>query len=308
MIMLDLMHWGEKRLADAGVENARLDADLLLGVVLGWGRERLYLERETELKPEQVSAYRDLIERRAARIPLQYLTRRQEFMGLEFYVDERVLIPRADSEVLVEKVIELVKSSKAEEVSTEPKAKDILVKPKAGEASLNLKILDAATGSGALALSLAYYIPGAQVVGIDISPGALEVARLNAKRLNLEVEWREGDYLDPAAGEKWDWIVTNPPYLSPEAYWACEAEIRAEPALAFLGGEEGLDFYRRLARESAGLLRPGGKIMMEIGYDQAQAVTDILGEQGFATETYQDLAGRDRAVLGWQAAQAQRTV
>lgn len=289
MIMLGLMHWGEKRLADAGVENARLDADLLLGFVLGWGRERLYLERETEVKRQQVSAYRDLIERRAARIPLQYLTRRQEFMGLEFYVDERVLIPRADSEVLVEKVIELVKSSK-------------------GEASAKLDIVDVATGSGALALSLAHYIPQARVVGIDISPGALEVARLNAERLKLKVEWREGDFLDPAAGEKWDWIVTNPPYLSPEAYRACEPEIMAEPALAFLGGEEGLDFYRRLARESAGLLRPGGKIIMEIGYDQAQAVTDILHEHGFRTKVYQDLAGRDRVVLGWQAAQAKRIV
>ena len=292
MKTLELVRWGESRLKDARVDNARLDADLLLGFVLGWRREGLYVERETELEPVQVAEYRELIRRRAARVPLQYLLRRQEFMGLEFYVDQRVLIPRADSEILVEKLIEQVKKGLVEERGLAAEE----------EFSRTLKILDVATGSGALALSLAHFLPQAQVVGVDISAQALDVARFNAERLGLMVEWREGDFLEPAAGEKWDWIVTNPPYLSPEAYAACEAEILAEPVLAFLGGEDGLDFYRRLAREGAELLAQDGKMIMEIGWDQAAAVTDILREHGFATEVYQDLAGRDRVVLGWQAA------
>lgn len=292
MKTLELVRWGESRLKDARVDNARLDADLLLGFVLGWRRERLYVERETELEPEQVAEYRELIRRRAARVPLQYLLRRQEFMGLEFYVDQRVLIPRADSEILVEKLIEQVKKGLLEERGLAAEE----------EFSRTLKILDVATGSGALALSLAHFLPQAQVMGVDISAQALAVARFNAERLGLVVEWREGDFLEPAAGEKWDWIVTNPPYLSPEAYAACEAEILAEPVLAFLGGEDGLDFYRRLAREGAELLAQGGKMIMEIGWDQAAAVTDILRKHGFGTKVYQDLAGRDRVVLGWQAA------
>lgn len=276
MSVLELIRWGSALLDGAGVVNPRFEADLFLAAVLSLTRAELYLEFGRILTESEIKVYKEKIERRQSREPLQYILQHQEFMGLEIYVDRRVLIPRPDSEILVEKLLELLDVS---------------------EENPSPKVLDLCTGSGALAVSVAYYHPHAQVVGIDLSAAALEVAALNALRLGVQVEWRKGDFLIPANQEQWDWIITNPPYVSSKAYLECQPEIFFEPSMAFLGGADGLDFYRRLALEVTPLMKPQGKLLMEIGWDQAVQVGEIFGNQGFKTTVFPDLAGRDRVVL-----------
>lgn len=275
MKIIDELRWGETELKSKGVENPRLDADLLMGAVLDLTRDRLYLERDRVLAKEEETRFAGFIARRQAREPLQYILQRQEFMGLKFYVDERVLIPRPETEGLAIKFLESVP---------------------VGEAS-GLRVLDLCTGSGILAITTAALRPGVCVVGTDVSFGALEVARMNALRLGVAVEWRQGDFLQAARGEFWDWIVCNPPYVSEEEYAACAPEIRFEPRQAFLGGQDGLDFYRRLAIEAPPILGPGGRLLLEIGWQQAEAVCTLLQNQGLQTEVFSDLAQRDRVIL-----------
>lgn len=276
MNILEAARRGETDLKENGVEDPRFNADLLLACVLGLSRERLYLERERLLTRDEQARFKKLLRRRMAREPLQYILQKQEFMGLDFYVDQRVLIPRPDSETLVEILLEL---NQAEEYREPP------------------RILDVCTGSGALAIAIAHFLPRAYVTGIDISGEALKVACWNAERLGVNVDWREGDFLLPAAGEKWDWIVTNPPYVSQAVYAGCEPEIKYEPVLALVGGEDGLDFYRRLAQEVSPLLASRARILMEIGWDQAMAVQNLFKNSGFETKVFQDLGGRDRVIL-----------
>ena len=280
MKVLEGMHYGEARLLEKGIDNARFDADILLTEVLGLScRDRLYLDLERNLSKEEERDYRGLIIRRAEHEPLQYILKRQEFMGLSFSIDERVLIPRSDSEILVEKWLDIVRQE-------EKQGQDQLI-----------RVADLCTGSGALAISMAYYYSKAKVVGTDLSPEALDVARQNAERLGVSVQWRQGDFVTPIRGELWDFIITNPPYVSAEDYSQCALEIFREPSMAFLGGQDGLDFYRRLSEEIRPLLNPQGKVLMEIGWNQAKAVCEIFQVKGFETQVFQDLARRDRLII-----------
>ncbi|HBV86707.1 MAG TPA: peptide chain release factor N(5)-glutamine methyltransferase [Desulfosporosinus sp.] len=279
MKILDGMRWGETELLKKGIENPRFDADLLLAETLKMARDRLYIDWDRDLSEQEEADFRKAILRRSMNEPLQYILKRQEFMGLSFYVDERVLIPRADSEILVEKCLELIKRENRQ-----------------GQGRL-VKIADLCTGSGALAISIAHYYPASEVVGTDLSSGALEVAHQNAEGLGVKVEWREGDFVDSIRGEHWDLIVSNPPYVSIEDYSQCAPEIFREPSMAFIGGSDGLDFYRRLAEEARSLLNPQGKLLMEIGWDQGKDVSNIFQLKGFETHVYPDLAGRDRVIL-----------
>lgn len=273
------MRWGEARLIEKGINNARFDADMLLAWVLNVSRPQLYLEGERNLSEAEEAAYLEGIFRRAMNEPLQYILQRQEFMGLSFYVDERVLIPRADSEILVEKWLEVVKQEKSQWQDRK------------------IKVADLCTGSGALAISMAHYYPKAEVVGTDLSSEALEVARQNALSLGVAVQWRQGDFLEPILGQLWDYIITNPPYVSKEEYKQCDPEIFREPSMAFLGGQDGLDYYRRLAEGVRSILNPQGELLMEIGCDQAEAVCGLFQMRGFETQVFPDLAGRDRVIL-----------
>lgn len=277
--IIEGMRWGEAQLLEKGIENARFDADVLLAEILGVPRERLYLEVDSILSKQEEEDYRRSITRRAEHEPLQYILKRQEFMGLSFYVDERVLIPRADSEILVEKWLDIVGSEKRQGRS----------KP--------IKAADLCTGSGALAISMAYYSPSVEMVGTDLSTEALEVARQNALRLGVSVQWRQGDFVAPIRGELWDFIITNPPYVSTADYNQCAPEIFHEPSMAFLGGQDGLNFYHRLAEEIRSLLNIRGRLLMEIGWDQAEAVCSIFRRKGFETQVFPDLAGKNRVIL-----------
>ncbi len=279
MKVLEGMHWGEARLLEKGIENARFDADLLLAGVMAVPRDRLYLDWDRILSEQEEADYRGRVLRRAEHEPLQYILKCQEFMGLSFFIDERVLIPRADSELLVEKWLELIGLEERQEQER------------------LIKVVDLCTGSGALAISMAHYYPKAEVVGTDLSQDALDVARENAERLSVSVQWRQGDFVKPIEGERWDYIVTNPPYVSAEEYSQCAPEIFREPSLAFLGGQDGLDFYRRLAEETRSLLYPQGKILMEIGWKQADEVCEIFRGKGYETQVFKDLTGHDRVII-----------
>ncbi|TWH59141.1 release factor glutamine methyltransferase [Desulfitobacterium sp. LBE] len=283
MRIIEALLWGEQELNLAQVDNPRWDADLLLGHILSLRREQLYLEREQTLGPEQEAAYQQMISRRARREPLQYIVKHQEFMGLDFYVDERVLIPRADTEILVEKVLELKKEWQHS--------------ADRGGSEESPHIADLCTGSGALAISIAHYWPQAEVVGTDLSRDALDVARFNGERLGVRIQWRQGDFLAPIRGDSWDLIVSNPPYVTQAEYGELAPELAKEPRMAFLGGADGLDFYRELAGEGRSLLREKGIILVEIGWQQGNSVAELFQQQGFQTQIVQDLGGRDRVVF-----------
>ncbi|MDA8229023.1 MAG: peptide chain release factor N(5)-glutamine methyltransferase, partial [Desulfitobacterium hafniense] len=250
----------------------RYEADMLLSAVLGLKRHQLYLERERILTSNELKSFDHYLSRRECREPLQYILEQQEFMGLRFFVSKDVLIPRSDSEVLIEVLL-------------------------AQGATKGDSIADLCTGSGALAISAAYFCPGTYVVGTDISNSALEVAKLNALKIGVKIEWHQGDFIDPIKNGSWDWIITNPPYVSEKEYKQCEPEIFFEPSIALLGGKDGLDFYRRLANDAPALLNPGGVILMEIGWQQAKAVRSLFESRGMETEVFTDLGGRDRVIL-----------
>lgn len=278
--IVGLMQAGMRYLHRCDVPEARAEADLILAHVLNTTRDRLYADRDIEVTDLQRDNYSELLKRRGQREPLAYLLKVREFMGLEFYVDNRVLIPRPETELLVEKTLEL--------------GKTIGKNLKNGSYQ---RVLDLCTGSGAIAVSIAHFWPEAVVVAADISPDALAVAKLNAARMNVAVDFCQGDLFQAVEGERYNIIVSNPPYVSEAELQECSPEVRQEPLQALIAGEDGLDYYRRIAREADGYLRPDGVILMEIGYDQGPSVKALFAVEGYQAVIFKDYAGLDRIVL-----------
>ena len=278
MTFFELWKWGEKRLAESGIREADLDAKYLLLEAFEMDLAH-FLLREQEQVPStdgRTREYSDAVVARASRVPLQYLTGKQDFMGLTFHVDERVLIPRQDTETLAELVLR-------------------------ENPEKNIRLLDLCTGSGCLAVSLAVLGGYEEVDAGDISPDALEVAEENGRRLGGNVHFVESDLfsaLDP--GKAYDVIVSNPPYIPTEVIEGLEPEVRDhEPRMALDGSGDGLAFYRRLAAESPSHLKPGGRLYLEIGWDQGESVEALLRENGFEDiEVVRDDAGNCRVVRG----------
>ena len=276
MTYFELWKWGEKRLADAGIAEASLDARYLLLEAFEMDMAHFLLKEQEQVPATEgrTREYSDAIQARAARVPLQYLTGKQDFMGLTFHVDERVLIPRQDTETLVELVLK---------ENTDKKA----------------RILDLCTGSGCIAVSLAVLGGYRKVDAVDISEDALAAAEENGTRLGGKVRFLKSDLfsaLDPE--KKYDIITSNPPYIPTEVLNGLEPEVTDyEPRMALDGSEDGLAFYRRIAVAAPAFLRAGGRIYLEIGYDQGAAVEELLWNNGFArTRVVKDAAGRDRVV------------
>jgi release factor glutamine methyltransferase len=266
-----------RTLGNEGVESPRLDAELLLSQVLGASRATILAWPERQLTPKQLTAYRNLIARRAAREPLAYILGQREFFGLDFMVDPRVLIPRPETELLVEHALH--------------RARALAVPP---------HIADVGAGSGAIAVALAVHLPGATVYALDGSAGALEVASVNARRHRVgdRLSCLQGDLLEPLQ-EPVDLITANLPYVT-TAEWEClPPEIRMhEPRSALDGGPDGLDFIRRMLSTAGPYLRPDGAILLEIGASQGAAAT-ALARDSFpqaAVTLHQDYAGLDRMV------------
>ena len=284
-----LIREGEYRLAKAGCMEAKSDAQELYCFLMGIDRLQVFMKAEEEADEEVERKYLALIARRAERIPLQYITGVQEFMGLPFHVAPGVLIPRPETELLVEKAVAWAKSF-CEKSDT----------------ARACRVLDIGCGSGAIGVSLAKLVPAASVTCTDISSAALEIARQNAARLSVDVEFLEGDLLAPVEGRKFDLILSNPPYIARDVVRGLAREVRDhEPEMALCGGEDGLDVYRQLASSLGDALQPGGAVMMEIGHDQREAVKKMLEETGvFAGIVgYRDLAGRDRIITGERIAE-----
>lgn len=269
---------GIERLKEAEIEEAGLDAWYLLEYVTGINRAGYFADSDQEMKDSHREAYQTLISERATRIPLQHLTGVQEFMGLEFRVNEHVLIPRQDTEILVETALEEINAKKP------------------------LRVLDMCTGSGCILLSVLSYgrkkceITG---VGADVSDKALQVAKENGRNLQVDAEWIESDLFSGVSG-KFDMILSNPPYIPSAVIETLQPEVREhDPRLALDGKEDGLYFYRRITEESRNYLQPGGWLIFEIGAEQGEAVSSYLKQNGFAqVAVKKDLAGLDRVVCG----------
>jgi release factor glutamine methyltransferase len=278
MQIRDALAQASQTLGNRGVESPRLDAELLLAHVLRVNRASILTWPERRLTPKQLTAFRDLIERRAGREPLAYIVGHREFFGLDFAVDPRVLIPRPETELLVERALEI--------------ARGIESRP---------KIADVGAGSGAIAVSLAVHLPTAVVYALDTSAGALAVVAGNAQRHGVadRVCCLKGDLLKPLP-EVVDLVVANLPYVTSAEWEALPPEIRAyEPRPALDGGADGLLFIRRLLEAACHYLRPGGAILVEIGASQGKVVTDLAQETCSEAEVTlcQDYAGLDRLVV-----------
>lgn len=277
-----------KLFTEAGIASARLDSEVLLQEVLQCSKAELYLKMNEEMIcPDK---FFSLVEARQAHQPIAYIIGEKEFMGLSFQVDKRVLIPRPETELLAEAVIAEYK-----------------------EAKQPIRILDLGTGSGALAVSLAKFLPQARVTAADISPAVLEVAKSNARRLGVldRVDFRQGDlWLALAeAEEPFDVIVSNPPYISEREMAGLDRDVLDyEPHLALEAKENGLEFYRLISERLEEFLIPGGLIAFEVGWKQASEVawllilTDLIEK----TEIRKDYAGIERVVLGWRKNEKQQ--
>ncbi len=257
----------------AGIEEAENDAWLLLSKECKMNRTAYYMHMKDEILPEQLNEYKGLIKKRAERVPLQYITGEQEFMGLTFHVNSNVLIPRQDTETLVEEAIKLV----------EP----------------GMSILDMCTGSGCIIISILKKCSGIQGTGSDISKQALNVAKENAKLNNVAVDFERSDMFENLS-DKYDMIVSNPPYIRSDVVPTLMPEVcEFEPLDALDGHEDGLYFYRKIIKECKSFLKEDGKILFEIGNDQGQAVSDMLTYAGFRNVgVIKDLAHNDRVVVG----------
>lgn len=289
---------GMSRLRAAGVPSDTLAAELLLLCTLGRDRAWLYAHAEEPLAAGASEKYFALVARRAAGEPTQYLTGKQEFWGLEFEVTPAVLIPRPETEHVVEVALERLG------------ARGITIRLDTGEPSAPLRVADVGTGSGCLAVALAHELPHAEVFAIDISAAALEVARRNAGRhgVSQRVHFFQSDLLEaffvsPAAGrsrsQAFDVIVSNPPYVARDEAATLPREVREhEPETALFGGATGMDIYARLVEQAGSLLRPGGTLVLELGYGAADEVRSVVTAQHdwANTSITNDLAGIPRVL------------
>lgn len=276
---------GKDRLSQAGIEEAALDAWYLLEFVTGIDRAHFYAGADEKISDKDCQRYQDLISRRAERVPLQHLTGVQDFMGLTFKVNEDVLIPRQDTETLVENALEMIERECVP--LTEGK----------------LKILDMCTGSGCILLSVLIYAEragkAAEGTGADLSEAALQVAEENAERLGRRAGFIKSDLFASVAG-RYGMILSNPPYIRTKEIEKLQDEVKLhDPGTALDGGEDGLYFYRRITREAGAYLEPGGVLMFEIGWDQAEDVRELMEQAGFRDiKVKKDLPGLDRVVYG----------
>lgn len=273
MTYREAVEFGTKSLTDAGVPDAALDAWYLLQMVCRMERSYYYVHGEEDITQDAQKEYEIAVQKRAEHIPLQYIIGEQEFMGLRFKVNSNVLIPRQDTETLVEQVLKIVKPG--------------------------MKVLDLCTGSGCVLISVLKNAPELTGMGSDISKTALLVAKENAKLHEVDAEWVRSDLFDNIT-ETFDVIMANPPYIPTGEILSLMPEVRDfEPENALDGGADGLDFYRKITGQVKDYLNPGGYVYMEIGYDQGEAVSELMRNAGFTeVEVIKDLARNDRVVKG----------
>ena len=281
MNIKEVIKEGTIRLKINNIESPNLKARLLMQYVLKQNRQYILVYDSEEILKEKKEKYFKHIEEMLEGKPIEHITNSKEFMKLNFYVDENVLIPRQDTEILVEEVIEIAKKCQAK------------------------RILDLCTGSGAIGISLAKYIENIKVDAVDISPKALEVAKKNAKQNNVEekITFIKSDLFENIKKEKYDIIVSNPPYIKKEIIKTLDKEVQKEPVLALDGGEDGLQFYKLIIQQGYEYLKNGGYIVLEIGYDQKEEIFNLIEQENKICNNYnqtyskKDLYEKDRIVV-----------
>lgn len=273
MTYRELISLGEKVLEMADIADVKTDAWLLLEMVCKIDRNFYYMHMDEDISEEEFREYEIAVKKRAEHIPLQYIIGETEFMGLKFKVNSSVLVPRQDTETLVEEALKVV--------------------------SPGMKVLDMCTGSGCIIVSILHNVSKVEGYAVDISKQALNVAKENAKLNEVSVLFERSDLFDNVTGT-FDVIVSNPPYIPTEEIEKLMPEVKAfEPMEALDGKEDGLYFYRRIVEKCGDYLNPGGHILLEIGYDQGEAVSALLKASGFAmVKVIKDLSGNDRVVTG----------
>ena len=277
MTIKDLIDKATVELKTKKIDNPKLKSRLLMQFILDKPRQYIVVNDNKELTKMQEEKYFYYIQKLIKGTPLQHITHSQEFMKMNFFVNEDVLIPRPDTEILVEEVIKIAKKIQAK------------------------NILDLCTGSGAIAVSLAKYIKNSKITAIDISKRAIEIARRNAKKNEVEnqIKFLESDLFTNLPKEKFDIIVSNPPYIKKHIIKMLDKQVQNEPEIALNGGEDGLDFYRKIINQACEFLKYEGYLCLEIGYDQKIEVIDLIEQEDKYTNTYckKDLYGNDRVII-----------
>ena len=273
MTFREAICFGEDKLNIAGIDDAKNDAWLLLTFICKIDRTFYYVHMDEKMSAEQQAEFESVLNKRAEHVPLQYITGEQEFMGIPFHVNDAVLIPRQDTETLVEEALKVVRPG--------------------------MKVLDMCTGSGCILISILKNIVDVQGFGYDISKQAINVAKENAKLNNVNATFERSDLFENVL-DKFDVIVSNPPYIPTDVIGGLMPEVAMyEPMQALDGKEDGLHFYRRIIDNASDYLNPGGKLLFEIGHDQGESVSALMKEAGLKDVTViKDLAGNDRVVTG----------
>lgn len=293
LLVKEMLTMGEKQLMDSDIADATRDCKILYCYMMDIPFSKIILEYQNMLQDRLCEKYFELIDRRSSGEPVQYIMESQEFMGLEFIVNENVLIPRQDTETLVEDALEIINKGTL-------RGEDMDVKRKEWD------ILDLCTGSGAIGVSLARIANKVNVTCSDISEGAIKVAKENAQKHGVakSVKFEQGDLFKPFSKhfrkQRFDMIISNPPYIKSSVIPTLQKEVcEHEPISALDGGESGLDFYERIVSGVGGRLRKGGVLLLEIGHDQGEAVSGLLSRNGEFTSirVLKDLANRDRIVF-----------
>ena len=293
LLVKEMLTMGEKQLMDSDIADATRDCKILYCYMMDIPFSKIILEYQEVLQDRLCDKYFELIDRRSKGEPVQYIIGSQEFMGLEFIVNENVLIPRQDTETLVEDALEIINTGTL-------RGEDMDVKRKEWD------ILDLCTGSGAIGVSLARIANKVNVTCSDISEGAIKVAKENAQKHGVakSVKFEQGDLFKPFSKhfrkQKFDMIISNPPYIKSSVIPTLQKEVcEHEPLSALDGGESGLDFHERIVSGVGGHLRKGGVLLLEIGHDQGEAVSGLLSRNGDFTSirVLKDLANRDRIVF-----------
>lgn len=282
MMVSEELKRGAEYLLEAGIEHYRLESEILLSHVLQMPREKLYVHDKLEIKGGDYARWTSVLNERKRKKPIAYILGRKEFMSMDFWVDDRVLIPRPETELIIERVLSVAD----------------------GKEDYEWQIVDLGTGSGNLAISLAYYLPESKIWATDISEKALEVARTNAERNGSgnRVNFLRGDWF--AATEGWhlerevDFVVSNPPYLTYVEMRSLPPDVRYEPEIALDGGEDGLKFYEKIIGDSLRFLKKGGTLFLEIGVRQKDEVVDLINKSGgfCNTKITKDYSGFDRVI------------
>lgn len=323
MTLYDLLNEGSSILRQAGDTDAENDAKLLLLNAFDLNLVHFLMDRlrplsETDVAvQEQIQNYCAMVAKRASRVPLQQILGSQEFMGLDFFVNEHVLIPRQDTETLVELVLKEQQGKQQEQQLEGQQKKQQEQQPEEQQKKQRgqqpeeqpgkpRKLLDLCTGSGCIAISLAVKGGFESVTATDLSEEALKVAERNARTHQVPIRFFQGDLfsaLPQSEVKTFDIITSNPPYIPTAVIATLEPEVREhEPMMALDGTEDGLKFYRQIAKEAGSWLKPGGSIYLEIGYDQGEAVSGLLKDAGFTNvRVVKDLPGKDRVVCGYWA-------